>query len=132
MSRWRNKFVLLLQNTSYETTALSFVMLIILHFKNSMTRLRIFIKFSKLRIFRKLSKLRIFNKFSKLRIFIKFSNSQNWEYLEVVGIRYSVQVFYFYFQLATLTHSPKCFWLLIIFSLNMLDSPRLVLSLSTW
>ena len=51
---------------------------------------------------------------------------------KVVGIRYSVLVFYFYFHLATLTYSPKCYELLITFSLIMLDSPRLLLWLSTW
>ena len=51
---------------------------------------------------------------------------------KVVGIRYSVQVFYLYFHLATLTYSPKCYGLLITFSQIMSDSPRLLLSLSTW
>ena len=40
--------------------------------------------------------------------------------------------FYLFFHLATLTYSPKCYGLLITFSLIMLDSPRLLLSLSTW
>ena len=34
--------------------------------------------------------------------------------------------------MATLTYSPKSYGLLITFSLIMLDSPRLLLSLSTW
>ncbi len=45
---------------------------------------------------------------------------------------YTVQVFYLYFHLATLTYSPKCYGLLITFSLIMLGSPRLLLLLSTW
>ena len=51
---------------------------------------------------------------------------------KVVSIRYSVQVFQFYFHLSTLTYSPKCHGLLITFSLIMWDLPRVLLSLSTW
>merc|ERR550534_258784 len=52
--------------------------------------------------------------------------------VKVVGIRYRVIGILFLFYLATLTYSPKSYGLLITFSLIMLDSPRFLLSLSTW
>ena len=51
---------------------------------------------------------------------------------KVVDIRYRVQIFHFYFHLATLTCSTKSYGFLINFSLIMLDSPWLLFSLSTW
>ncbi len=44
----------------------------------------------------------------------------------------SIDIILFYFHVATVTYSPKSYGLLIIFSLIMLDSPRLLLLLSTW